>query len=249
MPLLAVIRDAFLLPWKHRTQVLRTAGLPLLVLIGFMLARELPIWGSDSMLFYLLALVECVIASWLAITLHRLVLLDESRALVRLSREDLLRIARYALVLIGLWVAYLLVMTVVMNGIGLAAGLLYVPQGEQRNETAWQWVFKFAGIAALLPVARLGLLLPAIAVDRPKSPAAIWRGTRGNTLRLAVVFGLLPWAIVWCMQYLLREDASRLEYALVLVAHCLLTVCEVVAISLSYGSLMEPSPPPTDPPG
>ncbi len=243
----AVLREACRLPWIHRGEVFRAAGIPMLALIGFELLGAFPFWGAGWSAQIAWHLAEAVVVSWLAITLHRLVLLDEASASRHFTIRSWLRVAKYAAALIALWLSYLVLYTVLLNGIGLVSGISYVPTGGTRNETAWFWLFWMCAIVALLPVARFGLALPAIAVDQPLTLKAAWQLSRGNTARLAAIFGVVPWAIAWGTRSLLFEDSSSVSYALVTVLGCLLAVFEVVAMSLAFSALVSPVPPPTDP--
>lgn len=245
--MLAVLREACRLPWIHRDEVFRAAGIPLLALIAFELLWQLPIWGTGWPAQIALRLAQSVVVSWLAITLHRLVLLDEASASRHFTIRGWLRVAKYAAALIAIWLSYLVLYTVLLNGIGLVSGISYVPTGGTRNETAWFWLFWICAIVALLPVARFGLALPAIAVDQPLTLKAAWQLSRGNTVGLAAIFGVVPWAIAWGTRSLLFEDSSSLSYALVTVLGCLLAIFEVVAMSLAFSALVSPASPPTDP--
>ena len=97
-------------------------------------------------------------------------------------------------------------------------------------------------------VSRLILVLPSIAVDKGHEFKESWRSARGNAWRLAVVYGVLPWALSWLQWRLYRDGASKLEYALLVVLGCLMAVVEIVALSLSFAALTAPAPPPKDPP-
>jgi hypothetical protein len=247
LPLLAIMRDAFALPWKHRNEVFRATSLPLLALIALTLCRDMIPWGRSVSVAVAWHSVHLIALSWLAVTVHRLVLLDEARA-SRFDRETLKRVAGYALVFAAIWIAYLLLQTIILNGVAIASGISYVPVGGQRNETAWQWLM-FGSVVVTLPlIARCGLVLPSVAVDKGFEIKDAWRASRGNTWRLAVIFGVLPWAISEGIWFFYRDDASTLELAVFLVLGCVLAVVEVTALSLSYGALTAPAPRPIDPP-
>lgn len=248
LPLFAVLRETLRLPWIHRGEVFRAAGAPLLAIIAFDLLWQLPFWGTGWPAEIALHLAQAVVVSWLAITLHRLVLLDEASASRHFTIRSWIRVAKYAAAFVAIWLSYMLAHALLLNGIGLASGISYVPTGGTRNEFAWFWLYWVTALVALLAVARFGLILPAIAVDRPLGLKAAWRLSRGNTLGLVVIFGVVPWAIAWATRSLLYEDSSSLSYALVTVLGCLLAIFEVVAMSLAFGALTAPAPPPTDPP-
>jgi hypothetical protein len=71
----------------------------------------------------------------------------------------------------------------------------------------------------------------------------------GNSWRLAVVVGLLPWLLGALTSMLTREGASDVEWCLLQVIVSVTLVIEVVALSLAYRELTAPEPPPMNPPG
>ena len=63
-----------------------------------------------------------------------------------------------------------------------------------------------------------------------------------------MVFALLPVALTLPIELLFREDPGFLELTLLVVLGAIITIVEVAALSLSYRELIQPEPPPTDPP-
>ena len=78
IPLFAVFRDAFLLPVRHGGELLRAAGLPLLALIAVTMLWDFVPATSNWLLSWIPYLIYVAAFSWLASTIHRLVLLDEA---------------------------------------------------------------------------------------------------------------------------------------------------------------------------
>jgi hypothetical protein len=247
LPVLAIVRYAFALPWRHRREVFRTTGLPLLSLVAVSLLWEFLSWRQGFLMQWLSHLVYLFAFSWVATTVHRLVLLDEASASVQFSLQSWRRVGVYFLAFAFLMVMFLAVKFILFNGIGLATGITYVPTGTEPKVVARRWLDWGTSIVALVAIARFVLVLPSIAVDQGHDLKQSWRSSQGNTWRLVVVYAVLPWALEWCRWLLYRDGASTFEFALIVVLACLCAVVEVIALSLSYGALTAPAPPPTVP--
>ena len=247
LPLLAVIRDAFALPWKHRTELFRAASLPMLALIAVSLLWEIIPWGNGFLAQWIPHLFYLLVLSWLAVVVHRLVLLEDSGAGGHFDLRFWKRVGVYVLAFATLAIMFLAAKFLLFNGVGVVTGILYVPTGEAPNLAARNWLHWGTSIVALLAVARFVMVLPSIAIDRGHELGEAWRISRGQTWRLAVIYGLLPWSMGWLIWLLNRDGSSNLEYAVLMVISCLLSVVEIVALSLSFGALTAPEPPPTDP--
>ena len=251
LPLGKVIWDAFSLSWQNRAALFRAATFPMLAVIGVSLFWDFLTWGDSFLaritpqIFYIVAL------SWLAVTVHRLVLLDEASARSHFDETNGKRIAVYILAFATIGIFFLVTKTVLYNGIGIATGITYVPVGTEPKLVARSWLSWGSTIVSLLDIARLVLVLPSIAVDKGHELRDSWRQARGNAWRLAVVFGVLPWALNSLRWLLYRDEGSNFELALIIVLGSLIAVVEIVALSLSYAALtapVQPAPPPTDPP-
>jgi hypothetical protein len=247
LPVLSIVRDAFALPWRHRREVFRAAGLPLLSLVAVSLLWEFLSWRQGFLMQWLSHFVYLFAFSWLATTVHRLVLLDEASASIHFSLQNWRRVGVYFLAFAFLAVMFLTVKFVLFNGIGLATGITHVPAGTEPKVATRHWLDWGTSIVALLAIARFVLVLPSIAVDQGHELTQSWRRSQGNTWRLVVVYAALPWALEWCRWLLYRDGASTLEFALIVVFGCLCAVVEVIALSLSHGALTAPAPPPKDP--
>jgi hypothetical protein len=248
LPLLGVIGEALVLPWRHRVELFRAAGLPLLALIAASLCCEFLAWNLSWKLQWFAHFLYLFILGWMATTVHRLVLLDEAGARNHFRARSWQRVCVYFLAVAFLLVLFLAIKYVSLNVIGIASGLFRVPAGGERHETARLLLDLATTLAAFWLVARFVLVLPSIAVDRGHELRSAWRISRGNAWRLAVVYGILPWAFDWGRWLMYRDGASNEELALLVVLRCLLGVIEVVALSLSFAALTQGAPPPTDPP-
>jgi hypothetical protein len=267
LPLRRVILSAFALPWEHRREVFRVTAMPLLAIIACTLAGNLADFGQARpsglalqsraavLALHLLFVVGYGIAtSWLAIAIHRLVLLEVPDAGARITRQDLRRLAVFFGVLAGIWVLHAVLTMLIGSGIlNIFNPPRYVPTGiapEQGLATLklpvpGQWIINAAAFLSYWVVGRMSLMLPAIAIDRKVDLAAAWLASRSNGWRLAVVVGALPWCLGRAIDFMFRDEATGVEVGILVVLGTVLIIVEVVALSLSYWELT--TPPPTPP--
>jgi hypothetical protein len=248
LPLRRILFGAFALSWRHRGEVARATGLPLLAVIACTLASDLAELGSRGAARWTLYFVYSIAMSWLAISVHRLILLQGPDGHRLTDAAALKRLGRFVGMFIGLYVFYLALVMVLMN-VPLLSFMRYVPAAETRPSIqVHSWYILAASILALWPVARLSPIFPAIAVDHPADPITAWQTSRGNGWKLVIVVGALPWALQWIAYALYRDGASEVEFAVLLVLVAIFTIIEIAALSLSYWELTRPEPPPTPPP-
>jgi len=254
LPLGRVLQGAFQLPWRYRRDVLRTAGIPILASIAWKL-----FWGyasieGNSAAGWAFMLVYIVLSSWLALTIHRMVLLEEPGSPLRLDASATGRLGRFVLTVIAIWVVYHGARLLLLSGAVASLGAQYVPAGGTRRELPLSVdnIDHIVSALAFLVIARFILLFPQIAVGRPFDIGEVWKYSRGNTWRLAVVVGLLPWLLERAAWLLYRDNAGDIEWSLIQVLTTFTLLIEVVAVSLSHRELSTeiapPAPPPTDPP-
>jgi hypothetical protein len=183
------------------------------------------------------------------VSVHRLVLLETSDA-NSFTPENLKRTALFLAFLIGVWALYAGLVLLIMSGLLNAFLGRYVPTGGERPQlpVSLEWLNAAARVLAFYVVARFSLVFPAIATDRKPDLGAAWLESKRNGWRLAIVVGALPWTLEQLTDLIYRDGATDAEYAVLVVLTVFFTVIEVVALSLSYGEITSPAPPPTDPP-
>ena len=249
LPLRKVIWGAFALSWQHRVSLFRATALPMLAVIAFKLAFNVARSDESEFIGWTLHLFYGFATCWLAVEVHRLVLLENSDA-ISASAENLKRIGLFLIFLVGVWLLYAGLALLIMSGLlnVLVGG--YVPAGEERRELPMsiEWLNTLAIVLAYYVVARFSLVFPAIATDRKPDLAAAWLASKRNGWRLAVVVGVLPWSLKYLTELLYRDGATYGEFAVLVVITVLFTLIEVVALSLSYLEITSPAPLPTDPP-
>ena len=144
LPLRKVIWGAFSLPWEHRGPVFRATAMPLLAVIAF---SSLAMSSSFSSRAPRISRCRCSIGlavSWLAITVHRLVLLDEPDARPRFDAVSLRRLAIFFGVAIGIWILYVgLIMLISGAVLNILNPPRYIPAGTHWTQCRRRWSCRF----------------------------------------------------------------------------------------------------------
>ena len=235
-------------PWKHSSAVLRIAALPVLVLIACSLAPEVTPLGESELAGWSLFFVEIIASAWLAIGVHRLILLGSREGEWRFDARGRKRGAVFT--------AFLLVTSLLFGGLGdllYQFGLVWFFETLPLRVAWWERMGIYFGVLVLASIgaawlfARICLLFPAIAVDGNSSLAEAWRLSRGNAWRLAVITSLMPIVLLIGVELFTGADDS-LGYTLFAILQSLVLIAEVAAVSFSYAAITAPALPPTDPP-
>lgn len=223
----------------------------MLAVIAATLIVDLTRYGQGGAVHVTLYFFYCVSLGWLAITVHRMVLVEGADSHARLDSAGLKRLGRFVGTMIGLWLLYAALIMLLLSA-AIVPFSAYVPAGVAPPPTRVPNYFPYIDYAikvlALWPVARLSLLFPALAIDQRFDPIAAWQASRRNGWRLVIVVGALPMALKWIADSLYRDDATWTEFGILLVLTAGFTIFQVVALSLSYWELTQPGPPPTPPP-
>jgi hypothetical protein len=251
LPLGRILFGAFALSWRHRSAVARATGLPMLAVMACTLLQNVTGFSASGPVSWTLYFVYCIALGWLAVSVHRVVLLDGDAVRVRLDAVGLVRLGRFVATMIGAWVLFAVLMIVLISAAMLPFTTLSssgaVPVTTPLPK-AMPYIELAVRILALWPVARFSLLFPALAVDHRFDPLAAWQASRGNGWKLAIIIGVLPWVLQRLVELMYRDEASMVEFGILLVLASVFTVIQVAALSLAYWELTRPEPPPTPPP-
>ena len=255
LPLRKILWSAFALPWRHRADFVGPLGLPLLAMIGCSLAWRRMAFQPPVAAWVAMVPVYCLAMSWLAITVHRLVLLEASDARTPWNAQSWRRLGLFTAAGAGLWLSYVVIGVLIAS---VVVGLISITHGDAEALlkgdptklplAAIEWISYSSFVLTAWAIGRLCLVLPAIAVDDKPDVAALWRASRGNAWRLAVVAGVLPLGLELLMNLLEGHSPPALVSSVFAVITAPLVVVEVVALSLSYWELTSPAPPPTPEP-
>lgn len=239
LPLGRVLLGAFQLPWRYRADVLRTAGIPMLACIAWTVVWAYAPIEGNRVAGWGFSLVYIVLNSWLALTIHRMVLLEQPGSPLTLDSESLARLGRFAGAVIAIWVIYHGARLLLFSGVISIVNSRYVPAGSQPQDLPVQFgtIDHIVSALCFLVIARFVLLLPQIAIGQRFDIASAWNLSRGNTWRLAVVVGLLPWLLERATWLLYRDNATDLEWCLLQGLVIITVLIGVVALSLSHREL------------
>jgi len=226
-----VVQQALLVPWRRRREFAWALAVPLALLAGLSLARYFArevLQAAGWTLFVVYCGVFAAFFTLFAVTCHRLVLLAPRMPAVRWSWRE----SRFLSWVVTLWIAYIAVWWLGL----LVLGNLWP---RDANLPAWSPVLEFlASLPALYLVARLSLVFPATAIDRPAGLRWAWRMSRGNGWRLVVVVTVLPWLVSRLVGLLYRDEATAAEIVLLTVLGTALFALEIAALSVAYRELV-----------
>ncbi|HJT61976.1 MAG TPA: hypothetical protein VJ797_09870 [Burkholderiales bacterium] len=230
-----MVQQALLVPWRRRSDFAWALAVPLALLAGLSLAW----YFAEAMLrqvqgWWLFVLYWGVFAAFFtlfAVTCHRLVLVPSGRVRSIQSPRWSARESRFLFWVLTLWIVYLVVWWLAML---VSANLL--PTDEVAG---WLKVIEsVASVPALYLIARLSLVFPATAIDRPAGLRWAWRTSRGNGWRLVVVVTVLPWLMSHLVGLLYRDEATAAEIVLLTVLGTALFALEIAALSVAYRELV-----------
>jgi hypothetical protein len=249
LPLAEVVAGAFVLPWRHRMEVLRHAGVPMAAVI--LLALLTQTFGAAGILWaYTLSLLTMAAIAWLAIVLHRLVLLDAPGSPLNFDAVALRRFVIFLLASVVVFVAYHGLRLLLFSGAVAMMGSAGAAVGESGQElpVSSTVLDNVISAGAWILLGRLSMIFPALATDDRIDTVDLWRMSRGNALRLAVVAGVLPAGLSLLTGQLARLGLGHGVLTLLAVLMTLGIVVQVTALSLSYRALRAPGPRPSDRP-
>jgi hypothetical protein len=243
-----VLWGALSFPWNYRA-ALKAISAPLLAVIAVSLAWEFIQPEEQGAALWVLYFLDAIATSWLAITVHRLVLVGTTSPR-GFDSMSLRRLGIFAGLLAGGWLLFAaLAKLLEVMAMDTASEIFVDADGSVLQMYALAGMGLLALLLALWVFSRFSLLFPSIAIDRGFDPVAAWNLSRGNSLRLMVIVGVFPFLLAAPVLVVYREDAAVLELIARDLLTALLLIVEVAALSLAYWQLTASAPPPTDPPG
>jgi hypothetical protein len=243
LPVVKILWGMFAFPMLYPRAFLVAGGPPLAGIMAASIAwAVLPIESVTSKTGMALMLVNWVLFPWLAVRIHRLVLLGDHRdgAAPRLRS-----VASYFAATIAGGLVFSIFLALLL--------MRYVPTNNGSPDVDAvvklpMWISTALQLAPLYLLARLVLVLPGIALGHDWRLRDAWRLSRGNGWRLFVAVMLLPWGFSLLVDLAGQAMDSRIIDGGFAMIEALLSACGVIALSLAYRELEEPAPPPTDPP-
>ena len=228
-----VLLGAFLIPWWNRRAFARALAIPLLSIVILNLSWYYARSYLPTLAGWLLYSVYCGLFVVLAVTCHRLVLLDPLSIAARVAPRWSWRETRFLAWIIVVCLAFIgatfVLSTPILN--------VLLWSGLQPEDTRLGWSVYAGQVLALCIVSRLFLVFPATAVDRRVNLKWAWRLAKNNGWRLAIIVAVLPWVLSNLVWLLYREDETIFEDVLIAFLGTAIVVFEVAALSLSYREL------------
>ena len=239
LPLVRVLVGSVLIPWHYREKFLQALTFPLCVMVvlsvGWQYGAEYVEYGASWLLYFL----SCIVAVAVAVPCHRLVLLGGTSRASRIRPEWGRRETLFLL-----WtLVTAVIVTLVETIVGTVLLNLPGPWHPYLSGQSSPWAMFLAKMVGLYILGRLCLVFPAVAVNRAPNLKWTWRETKGNGSRLFIIVAVAPCTISYAMGLLYREAATSIETVTLTVLGAVVFVLEIVAVSLSYQSLVEKGPP------
>jgi hypothetical protein len=233
LPSLKIIAASLFFAWTNKAEFLRAISIPILVLVvlwgGWLTySAELP-----GYLSWLYLLGYGLSFSFLAVTCHRLILVDDIDRYKSFKAKPGYRELRFLA-----WVIVIYAVKSILGGITLFI-VQYVGSdalGEVGGDIS-DWIKQIVSIPALYVLARLSLAFPAAAIDRNPGLRWSWIRTRGNGWRIFVVVGLFPWLANMLIGFMWREEATVLEEVVLSILTFVGLAIEIIALSFTYKEL------------
>jgi len=228
LPVITIFSLAFRTPIIYREALLKVLILPALLLIAL---DYLDTYYAHTLLKSLLVMiVYFFVYSYFAVSVHRIILLDERHKNIVIPRLSF-RVLLYS---VWLW------------GIVIVAGLIFLPWflfhemllEKLESERLYQIFLYMGSLPCFFIIAKVSLILPAIALDRHPTWLWAWKASRHNNWQMFVIAGILPF-LFGNLELLIPDDAPSLVTEIIFSAlYLFLVIIEVSALSLSYKYLV-----------
>jgi len=230
LPSLNIIATAVYFAWMNKAEFLRAIALPTLLLVSCSAVGNIFLKSISGYLWLPYVLVYGLSFSYLAITCHRLILIEAGDR----HRTYKAKLGYRELRFLGWVVAIYTIDTILRIPVSLliqdAGGSMFVGANGKLTE----WAKQIASIPALYVFARLSLAFPAAAIDKHSGLRWSWMRTRGNGWRVFVVVCLFPWLFGMGLEALVRDKATVLEQVILAIFGFVGLAVEIIALSFAY---------------
>ena len=251
----------FAFPTLFPAAFFRATSWPLLGVIALTLLWASSVSAGNQVAGWALLIANAALFAWLAVRIHRTVLLEpedsegtKSAPIFRLAYRYLAALITGAALKMLFFILALTLFSLVSFAISWFMPATTTPPtpspGPDPDVQRLIDCAIFVGQAPIIYLlARCSTLLPAIALGHEWAPRTAWHQTRGNGWRLVLVVFLLPWALSGAANWVYASTGNSVLVALIAIARALFLALGVIALSLSYRELPAwPAPPPTTPP-
>ena len=227
LPVRSVVNEAAQVIWRKRATLF-----PALIGSGFVLAiletASFYIVGEHprGVLIALLGIARAVVATWFAVTCHRVVLLDDGAT----PRYGIHSWSGREMRFLGWTLVGVFCLFVGVVPVAIPAGII---AGGRDFFSDYPMLWLPVAIPGAYVSARLSVLLPATAVGERFDMSWAWKTTSGNGWRLLVVVGLLPFLFDTLIEDIEAVGFVALAF-IVRVVGCALLAFEIAALSISF---------------
>jgi hypothetical protein len=230
LPFLKVIAGALYFAWTSKAELLRAIAIPTLVLVVIWALLEMLQDKMATGMLWVILLVFGLGFSFFAVTCHRLILVDSQDRYRYFGEKPGYRELKF---LGWLVLVYALITVLEIPLIAMAQGVLGSVAVDERGRIVG-WVKEIASIPALYVLARLSLIFPAAAIDNSVTMKWAWEKTKGNGWRMFFVVGLFPWLLEHAIGLLLRQEATAVEWVLLVIFVYIGLATGIIALSFAY---------------
>jgi hypothetical protein len=224
LPVLRIIKHAFSISWEKKLYLLRTLIVPYFLLIS--LGSIQPYMGSKLRILtgFSTMILSSLVYAVFVVSCHRLILLGDSS------------IPRFGIIIPGKreirfwgWTIGLSILAAIILGVPMLIIFLlnFIPK---------KIVIILFSILGFYLFARWSLIFPAVAVDKRPYLQWPWIQSRGNGLRIFIIF-IIPSLPIYSMNYFIKNESFLLLNGAVLFLTFVFTVIGIILISLSYKEL------------
>jgi hypothetical protein len=238
-----VIINVFYIPWLNRRfySLVLAAPILLLVCIWSVWVVLSPAYQAVNYLIYFFYLVSF---SYLAITCHKLILVEKA-SLANAIKTNPGSLLRFLLLMGAVYLTDIIIHAVILNlYVFIFDHVLYSGiSGEALKERNMpdrvdiEVVQYISYLPAMYIMSRLCLVFPAIALGFTTGFKWSWNATRENHLHIFFIVALFPYALKLILYLLYRQNVTIIEQALIALLTYITAVLGVFAVSLTYKEL------------
>lgn len=225
LPIKSIIELAIWTPISLYKQFLKALILPMIILVSLELL-EVYVFSDSTGESVIINLVYILVYCYFAIACHRIILLNEKSSGTVISKL-FWRLIRF--------LGWLLIISFITGLIALPFIIIPHLMFVDFYSSDYSSLIFYLGISpAIFVMAKLSLILPAVAIDEQPQFSWAWNATRNNGWRMFVVVGILPIMFSWMQELISRDDSIWIEDIALSILSFIFLIIEISALSLSF---------------
>jgi hypothetical protein len=235
-----ILLGAFILPWWHRRTLFKALAAPGIALVSIdvmwcAFAGSLS-KGAFQAVFWATWIVRSLLWLLFAVTVHRIILLqtrtDEVPGFPDWGRRETLFLG---------WIVAVYGLATIIAFIAGGLPLALLSSASSDSLAGFISPYVTAGIGTYV-LGRLSVVLPATAIDHRITLGEASSLTSGNSLRMMVIVGVLPWSFSYLWYAIYGRDPSMILVVMVTAIATIFMIVEIAALSLAYRELSAERP-------